>query len=63
MIIHDRCFCDICAQFLGQLWNQPAQAPDLLPRDSFRVCDECFTTSEVVSDASSNFVPHSSVGA
>lgn len=26
---------------MGQLWNQPAAAPDLLPAPDFRVCDDC----------------------
>ncbi|QZX80492.1 hypothetical protein [Metapseudomonas otitidis] len=41
MIIHDRCFCDLCGQLIGQLWNQPAQAPDLLPSDTHRECVDC----------------------
>ncbi|MDU9400805.1 hypothetical protein [Pseudomonas sp. zfem003] len=47
MIIHDRCFCDLCGEFIGQLWNQPAQAPDLVPADTFRACDDCYSASEV----------------
>ena len=41
MIVLDRCFCDLCGTYLGQLWNQPACAPDLLPAPDFRVCDDC----------------------
>ena len=41
MITHGHCFCDLCGLHLGQLWNQPAAAPDLLPPSDFRVCDDC----------------------
>ncbi|TRO34253.1 hypothetical protein EQ831_18210 [Pseudomonas sp. ALS1279] len=45
MIVLDRCFCDLCGTFLGQLWNQPACAPDVLPAPDFRVCDDCHSAS------------------
>lgn len=41
MIIHGFVFCDLCRASMGQLWNQPAAAPDLLPAPDFRVCDDC----------------------
>ncbi|MGL4317340.1 MAG: hypothetical protein ACRCTL_12100 [Pseudomonas sp.] len=41
MIKHGHCFCDLCDLHLGQLWNLPAAAPDLLPPSDFRVCDDC----------------------
>lgn len=41
MIVHGRCACDLCGQYMGQLWNEPSIAPDLLPSDDFRVCDDC----------------------
>jgi hypothetical protein len=41
MIVFDRVFCDCCHAYMGQLWNQPAAAPDLLPAPDFRVCDDC----------------------
>ncbi len=48
MIVHGICGCDLCGQYLGQLWNQPAIAPDLLPAPDFHVCDDCWTSSEPV---------------
>lgn len=45
MIVLDRCFCDLCGTYMGQLWNQPAAAPDLLPAPDFRVCDDCHSAS------------------
>lgn len=44
-------FCDFCRVPMGQLWNQPAAAPDLLPAPDFRVCDQCFDASCVCSDS------------
>lgn len=46
MIDHGHCFCDLCGQHMGQLWNQPAIASDLLPPPDFRVCEDCFPASE-----------------
>lgn len=46
MIVLGRCFCDLCSEYLGQVWNEPACAPDLLPANEFRVCDDCFIASE-----------------
>jgi len=43
-------FCDFCRVPMGQLWNQPAAAPDLLPAPDFRVCDDCFCASCVFFD-------------
>jgi len=48
MIVHGICGCDLCGQYLGQLWNQPAIAPDLLPAPDFHVCDDCWVASEPV---------------
>lgn len=39
--------CDVCSVHMGQLWNQPAAARDLLPSPDFRVCDDCFLNSEL----------------
>lgn len=44
-------FCDHCRVPMGQLWNQPASAPDLLPPPDFRVCDDCFEASCVSHDS------------
>lgn len=46
-------FCDLCLVPMGQLWNQPAAAPDLLPSPDFRVCDQCFDASCACSDPDS----------
>ena len=32
MVILDRVVCDRCGRPMGQLWNQPAPASDLLPK-------------------------------
>ena len=48
MILLGHVYCDLCFEHLGQLWNEPAAAPDLLPAPDFRVCDDCFEASEVV---------------
>lgn len=48
MIVHGRCACDLCGQYLGQLWNEPAIAPDLLAAPDFMVCDDCWIASEPV---------------
>ncbi|MFS2127445.1 hypothetical protein [Pseudomonas sp. Pseusp97] len=48
MVIIDRVFCDLCRAPLGQLWNQPAQAPDLPSSSDFHVCDDCFAASSPV---------------
>lgn len=50
MIIHGFVFCDLCHEAMGQLWNQPAAAPDLLPPPDFRVCHQCFDASCFCSD-------------
>lgn len=49
MITHGHCFCDLCGQHLGQLWNLPVIARDLLPAPDFRVCDDCFISSSLAS--------------
>lgn len=46
MIIHGFVSCDLCGTHLGQLWNQPAAAPDLLPAPDFRICDDCIATAQ-----------------
>lgn len=48
MIKHGRCACDLCGQYLGQLWNEPAIAPDLLPPPDFLICEDCFPIAEPV---------------
>lgn len=45
MIIHCQVYCDVCNQHLGQLWNEPPAARDLLPAPDFRVCDDCVVAS------------------
>lgn len=45
MIVLGRVFCDLCNQHLGQLWNEPAAARDLLPAPDFRVCDDCHSSA------------------
>lgn len=45
MIAHGHCFCDICGEHMGQLWNLPVIAPGLLPAPDFRVCDDCCLSS------------------
>lgn len=45
MIVHGFVSCDLCGTYMGQLWNQPAAAPDLLPAPDFRVCDDCHSAS------------------
>ena len=44
-------FCDLCEVLMGQLWNQPALAPDLLPAPDFHVCDDCWLASEPVNQS------------
>lgn len=56
MIVHGRCACDLCGLYLGQLWNQPAAAPDLLPAPDFMVCDDCWIASEPVTFTSDHVV-------
>lgn len=45
MIILDRVYCNFCEEEVGQLHNQPAQAPDLIPNfftaPHFVVCPLC----------------------
>lgn len=45
MLIVDRVLCDCCGQPMGQLYNQSAPQPDLLPylsrRPHFAVCPDC----------------------
>jgi hypothetical protein len=53
--VHGFLFCDLCHQAIGQLWNQPAVAPDLLPAPDFCVCEDCFH-SWVLTDPSVNTV-------
>lgn len=50
MIFHGFVSCDLCGTHMGQLWNQPAAAPDLLPAPDFRVCDDCYLNSCECSD-------------
>jgi hypothetical protein len=45
MIIHGRVLCDLCHQHIGQVWNEPVCAPDLLPAPAFHVCADCHTTT------------------
>lgn len=45
MITHGHVFCDSCGLHMGQLWNQPAAAPDVLPAPDFRICDDCHSTA------------------
>jgi hypothetical protein len=51
MLIVDRVVCDLCHELVGQLFNQPAQAPDLLVdmrfSPEFVVCPDCYETSEI----------------
>lgn len=46
MIRQGHVFCDFCSEHMGQLWNLPAAAPDLLAPPDFRVCDDCVRASE-----------------
>lgn len=48
MTRHGFVCCDCCGQYLGQLWAQPAIAPDLLGAPDFHVCDDCWLSSEPV---------------
>lgn len=50
MLVHGFVFCDLCHVPMGQLWNQPVVAPDLLPAPDFRVCDDCYADSCQCSD-------------
>lgn len=38
MVILDRVVCDRCGRLMGQLWNQPAPASDLLPKLHEHAC-------------------------
>lgn len=54
MIVLDRVFCDLCDAHIGQLFNQSAQAPDLLADQTiapaFAVCPDCLDASVIVLD-------------
>lgn len=50
MIVNSHCYCDLCDEHLGQLWNQPAIARDLLPAPDFHVCDACLESSVPASE-------------
>lgn len=58
MLIVDRVVCDFCHELVGQLFNQPAQAPDLLAdmrfSPDFVVCPDCFDSSVLTSDLVEN---------
>lgn len=51
MIIHGFVSCDSCGLHLGQLWNQPAAAPDLLPAPDLRICHDCSKTAPLAFNA------------
>lgn len=56
MLIIDRVKCDCCGQPMGQLYNQPAPQPDLLPdlrqAPHLTLCPDCLDLAEVVRDPS-----------
>jgi hypothetical protein len=51
MLIVDRVVCDLCHEVVGQLFNQPAEAADLLTdkrfSPEFTVCPDCYDVSEI----------------
>jgi hypothetical protein len=51
MLIVDRVVCDLCREVVGQLFNQPAEASDLLTdkrlSPEFTVCPDCYDASEI----------------
>jgi len=48
MLLIDRVICDLCFCVVGQLFAQPAQAPDLLDKQRFIVCPDCWDASAPV---------------
>ena len=56
MLIVDRVLCDCCGQPMGQLYNQSAPQPDLLPdlnKAPYLVyCPDCIAMAEVIRDPS-----------
>ncbi|MND58684.1 hypothetical protein D3C80_498530 [compost metagenome] len=53
MVLLDRVACNCCGVFIGQLWDQPAPAADLLQdlttAPHFALCPDCVESSEAVS--------------
>lgn len=51
MLIVDRVLCDCCGHPMGQLYNQSAPQPDLLPDLSlpphFAVCPDCEPSEQI----------------
>lgn len=56
MIIHGRVFCDLCRDFLGQVWNEPACAPDLLPAPDCHICEDCVSASNAAAQERHEFL-------
>ena len=56
MLIVDRVLCDCCGQPMGQLYNQSAPQPDLLPDLNTAphqvICPDCLEMAEVILDPS-----------
>ncbi|MGK8438379.1 hypothetical protein ACRS3X_13730 [Ectopseudomonas hydrolytica] len=56
MLIVDRVLCDCCGQPMGQLYNQSAPQPDLLPdlntAPDLVICPDCQDMAEVIRDPS-----------
>lgn len=52
MLTLDRVFCDLCGNFVGQLFPAAAQSSELVEDKSlsphFCVCPDCFDNSQVV---------------
>jgi uncharacterized protein CbrC (UPF0167 family) len=56
VLIVDRVLCDCCGQPMGQLYNQSAPQPDLLPdlntAPDLVICPDCIAMAEVIRDPS-----------
>lgn len=51
MLLIDRVVCDVCFCVVGQLFAQPAQAPDLLDKQHLIVCPDCLDASYLAGQA------------